>query len=159
MIEFNGYLNGAAEKHFWKKSRQFGRKMVVLSMSVFLAPVVYFTFRLHDWRILFAYIMIVGLIVLMTNLPPRKKDKMGMLPKKITIEPEDGYMTCIADQYVESKYVDDVDYVYDYGEYYDLMFPFGKYSEKFICQKDLLSKGSIEAFEDLFYGKIIQIDE
>lgn len=156
MIEFYGALSGVAEKHFWKKSRAFGRRMVVFSMSIFFPPAVYFTFRMHDWKILFAYIVFVGLFVLMTGLPPRKKDKTGLLPRKITIDLEDGYMTCVADNYVESKYVDDVEYVYDYGAFYDLTFPFGKYSEKFICQKDLLSKGSIEEFEDLFYDKLIR---
>ena len=33
-------------------------------------------------------------------------------------------------------------------------FIFGKISDKFICQKDLLTKGSLEEFERIFEGKI-----
>ena len=38
--------------------------------------------------------------------------------------------------------------------FYFIKFPFGKYSDKFICQKSLLTQGTLEEFEALFEGKI-----
>ena len=64
------------------------------------------------------------------------------------------HIVCIAEQYKESKPISDVSKVIDCGSYYDIRFPFGKLSDKFICQKDLLTKGSLEKFEELFEGKI-----
>jgi len=46
--------------------------------------------------------------------------------------------------------------VYDYGEFYFISFYFGKISCYFICQKSLLTQGTIEDFEKLFDGKIVK---
>ena len=40
--------------------------------------------------------------------------------------------------------------------WYEIVFPFGKISSNFICQKNLIFKGSLEEFEDLFNGKIVK---
>ena len=89
---------------------------------------------------------------LLLYIPKRKKERLSLTPKCIRVEDE--CIICMADKYTEQRFIDDVKKVYDYGEYYDLIFSFGKVSEKFICQKELLSKGSIEEFESLFEGKI-----
>ena len=64
------------------------------------------------------------------------------------------YIICIADKYTESRLINEVKSVLDYGEFYEIKFPFGRLSDKFICQKSLLSKGAIEEFEKMFQGKI-----
>jgi hypothetical protein len=46
--------------------------------------------------------------------------------------------------------------VRDFGEYYVLIFRgLGNFSQ-IICQKDLLTNGTIEQFEELFDGKIVR---
>ena len=75
-----------------------------------------------------------------------------LLPKKIYVEDE--YIVCVGEAYEESKFIDDVAKVIDHGEFYELVFPFGNASDKFICQKGLLTKGTLEEFEQLFSGKI-----
>jgi hypothetical protein len=75
-----------------------------------------------------------------------------MLPKRIYIK--DDHIVCIADRYTDSKFISDVNKVIDHGEFYELCFPLGKVSEKFICQKDLLTKGSLREFESIFKKKI-----
>ncbi len=64
---------------------------------------------------------------------------------------------CIADKYKECRKISDVKRVRDYGEFYELVFPLSKMSEKFICQKNLLTKGTLEEFKRLFRGKIADI--
>ena len=78
-----------------------------------------------------------------------------MLPKRIYTR--DNHIVCVADKYTDSKLISDVTKVLDHGEFYELCFPFGKISEKFICQKSLLFKGSLGAFERLFKGKIVKL--
>ena len=46
--------------------------------------------------------------------------------------------------------------VRDFGEYYVLIFrDLGDFSQ-IICQKDLLTNGTIEQFEELFDGKLVR---
>ena len=78
----------------------------------------------------------------------------SLMPHRIVIEND--IITCIAEKYVESKSLADVKKVQDFGDFYEFVFPFGKISEKFICQKNLISKGTLEDFENLFAGKIVQ---
>ena len=77
-----------------------------------------------------------------------------MTPHRIYLENDT--ITCIAEKYVETKFWEDVKVVNDYGEFYELIFPFGNASDKFICQKSLLSNGKIEDFENLFGEKIVK---
>ena len=78
-----------------------------------------------------------------------------MIPKKIVTDND--YIISIADKYSDSRNINDVKLVRDFGEFYEIIFPFGKISEKFICQKNLLVKGTIEEFEALFGDKIVRI--
>lgn len=69
---------------------------------------------------------------------------------------QDNILLSVSDRATESRYIEEVKEVRDYGEYYVLVFPMGKLSEKFVCQKDLLTKGTLEEFEALFEGKIVR---
>ena len=54
--------------------------------------------------------------------------------------------------------IGDAKQVRDFGEFYEIVFLFGKISDKFICQKNLLTKGTLEQFESLFNGKLQRIN-
>ncbi len=56
----------------------------------------------------------------------------------------------------ETKNLSNVKKVVDMGEWYKIYFYFPYKSNLFICQKDLLVKGTIEEFEELFSDKIIR---
>lgn len=154
MIEFNGYLSGKAENHFHNKGRKLARNILFISTLLLLPAIAIAAIRMQFWGLLITYCVIILLIPLMTMIPQSKKGKQGLTPKRIFTEEE--YIVCIADQYIEHRLIEDVKTVYDYDEFYELVFPFGKISEKFVCQKQLLSKGTLEEFEALFEGKIIK---
>ena len=78
-----------------------------------------------------------------------------MLPKRIVADEES--ITCTTDKEIVTKWITDVKQVIDHGEFYELVFPFGKISTNFICQKELLTKGTLEQFERLFEGKISKV--
>ena len=46
--------------------------------------------------------------------------------------------------------------VHDFGEYYVLIFRDSGNFSQIICEKDLLTHGTIEQFEELFDGKIVR---
>ena len=152
MIEFNGYLSGAAEKRFRKRSRDLVQNALLIALLFLFSTIAFVAVKMRYMPLLIAYCAMFVVVPLLARIPQSKKERMSLTPKKIVIDGES--LTCVADKYVESKLVDDVKRVRDFGEFYEIVFPFGKMSEKFICQKDLLTKGSIEEFEKLFAEKI-----
>ncbi len=152
MLEFNGYLTGVAEKRYHKRMRTLGQGIVGGGLLLVFPGVLCFAIRLRDWEVIAFFLGASVCIWLLTLIPKNKKERKSITPKKICIK--DGYMVCVADQYTETRQIKDVKLVKDFGEYYEVCFPFGKLSDKFICQKSLLTKGSVQEFESLFNGKI-----
>ena len=152
MIEFDGYIFGAAEKRFFAKSISLLQNIFLFAVFVFLPTVIRFSKQNGSWIWIAGYCSLFALIPLLVRIPRSKKEKRAMTPKRIYVE--DDHVVCVAEQYVESRLISDAKKVIDYGEFYELVFPFGKISDKFICQKCLLTKGTLEEFEQLFSGKI-----
>ena len=152
MIEFNGYISGKAEKHFWHKSRQAARN-AFCGAILFLSPIpILGSIYTKNWMLLASVIIMFMLTFLCSFIPVGKKHKANFTPNKIYTDEE--YIVCAGKKFEEYNLISDVKKVIDYGEFYVLDFPFGKKSDKFICQKNLLAKGSLEEFEALFEGKI-----
>ena len=79
----------------------------------------------------------------------------GLLtPKKIQITDET--IICTADKFTDSRFISAVNKVYDYGDFYFISFVFGNISEKYVCQKNLLSKGTLDQFEKIFEPKLVK---
>lgn len=152
MIEFDGYIFGAAEKRFWARSRNLAQNVLLFAVLVLLPMVFRFAERVGSWVWIAGYCSLFLIIPLLLRIPKSEKEKRTLLPKKIYVEDE--YIVCVGETYEESKLIDEVAKVIDHGEFYELVFPFGKVSDKFICQKCLLAKGTLEEFEQLFSGKI-----
>ena len=152
MIEFDGYIFGAAEKRFWARSRNIAQAVLLMGVLAILPAVISFAEKVGGWVWIAGYCSLFLLIPLLLRIPKSEKEKRTLLPKKIYVEDE--YIVCVGEAYEESKLIDDVAKVIDHGEFYELVFPFGNASDKFICQKGLLTKGTLEEFEQLFSGKI-----
>ena len=54
-----------------------------------------------------------------------------------------------------SYVIKDVKRLVDYGEFYEIVFRFGK-GMNFVCQKNKLKIGTLEKFESYFEGKIVR---
>lgn len=154
MIEFNGHISGAAEKAFWKK----GRKIVLIgylfAIPAAFSVILFFGNLFRSKSLIYAFAIYFSLVPVLFFIPKRKKERLAMIPKRIYINGE--HIVCVADRYTDSKFISDVKKVIDHGEFYELCFPFGKVSEKFICQKSLLTKGSLREFEEIFKKKLIK---
>lgn len=154
MIEFSGYINGKAEKHFIKKARELGQNIISVVMLLLFPSACYFTIKAEDSLYIKLFLVLFIGLILIAYIPKGKKEQRALTPKRIFTDGES--IVCVADKYTESRFVEDVKKVKAYDEFYELVFPMGKVSEKFICQKNLLSKGTLEEFEALFDGKIIR---
>ena len=152
MVVFDGYLTGAAKYYYRRRVEAFGRKLLLFAMLVVLPVIVMFAVWIKSWGVLLGYIIIYFAVPPIITLCRREKEWLALTPKKIIAE--DDYLICSTDKCTEAKAIADVKLVRAFDEFYEIVFPFGNFSEKFICQKDLLVKGTLEEFEALFEGKI-----
>lgn len=152
MIEFSGYITGAAKKHYDKKNRQMGRNMVLVAELLVMPLIIILAIMTRMWLILpgYAFCMVAGVVLI--QLPKSKKDDKAFTTKRVYVK--DGYITYESDAAEQTKNIDVVSKVFDYGEFYELTFPVGNMSTQYICQKDFLTKGTLEEFEALFEGKL-----
>ena len=152
MIEFKGCITGNAAKYFWKASRSILRNVILGVIFILFPVVLVITIMAGDFRILIAYALLSASMLIMLVIPRSEKEKSSWFPKRIFTDEE--YIVCTSEKYEEYKLIEDASRVIDYGDFYYIVFPFGKISDKFICQKDLLTQGTLEEFEALFDGKI-----
>lgn len=152
MIEFKGYLTGKALKHLRKS--YFKIMCGFISFAFVLCVVIMACILgVDDWGLVILLLTPVYLIfsVLFPYLF-MKFDKKH-IPKKITINNDT--ILCITDEIgAERRKNEQIKEVRDYGEYYILINKGLDFHPHFICQKDLLTQGSIDEFESLFAGKI-----
>lgn len=151
MIEFDGYLSGEAEKYFWKKGRFITLLIFSFSLSVLLPAMIYISLSIELYSILIAYSVFSVFTIFLVLLWPFQKDRT-LIPKKVFTD--NGHIVVIMGKHEEFRSISDATVVKEYDEFYFIEFPFGKKSGNFVCQKSLLTKGTLEEFEALFPGKI-----
>lgn len=154
MIEFKGELTESTLKVFRKRMIRSKQKTNIF-FFVFGLPMM--TFLLHfimPLKYIFGIVFpLLAVAAVFTPYFLVKASKDRFVPKRITIN--DGLILLVADNITDSRKIEQVKTVKDYGEYYTLSFVgFFTISSPYICQKDLLTQGSIEEFEALFDGKI-----
>jgi len=152
MIEFNGYITGDAERFFWNNSRKWVRNLLFTTFLILLPVILFIAVKEKYWELLIAYTVICLTTPLLLLIPKSKNEKADFTPKRIFTDEE--YIVCQGNKYEEFHLIDDASKLVDYGKFYYIIFPFGKKSDKFICQKNLLTKGTLQEFESLFEGKI-----
>lgn len=153
MIEFNGYLTGASEKFFFKKYVTYMQNAFIFGL-VMVLPLIFMLMRIFQtFSIFYGYcaVFAYAMIAVRIKTPKGRKE---ITPKRIYVI--DNNLICISDKQSESRGVELVKTAYDYGKFYFLSFPMGKKSGNFVCQKDLLTQGTLEEFEKLFDGKIVR---
>ena len=155
MIEFKGYIDGAARKRFWHNNRVMGVKILLGAEALIFPGIIVFGIKAQNWLMVIMCAAAFFIFPLFALIPQGKKAEKSMLPKRIVADEES--ITCTTDKEIVTKWITDVKQVIDHGEFYELVFPFGKISTNFICQKELLTKGTLEQFERLFEGKISKV--
>lgn len=154
MIEFNGYITGTAEKYFKKKSIKLNLLIILFSSAVCL-PCLLLINRLIYIEGLVPAVFVYSysaMIIFLFGCFSKKFIKYTK-PKRIIIESDNVICEIHKDKY--KRRVNNVKCIYDFGDFYDMRF-FNCIDYKYICQKNLISEGSVEEFEALFEGKIIK---
>lgn len=152
MIEFKGYLTGSALKHLRKS--YFKIICCVISIAFILCVVIMTCIiGIYEWGL--AILLLTPVYLIFCVLLPylfMKFDKTH-IPKQITIN--DNIIFCITDEIgADSRKLEQIKEVKDYSEYYVVICKGLNIPPHFICQKDLLTQGSIDEFESLFADKI-----
>ena len=110
--------------------------------------------KMENWMVLAVYVLLESLLPLSVYLPKSEKEKKQITPNRIYTDGRS--IVCVTEKYTEHRDVHDVKQVLDNGEYYEIIFRFGQISSRFICQKNLLKRGTLRDFEKLFKGKIVR---
>ncbi len=159
MIEFSGYLTGGAEKWYFIRSIAPLQYIALASVVIGLVNYPSLVRMAHIWPPIAVFLILFYAVCLLSppwlRTPLLKKEKLVKTPFRISIEED--YIVCVAGKHEAGREVSDVKAVRDHGDFYELVFPFGKGDQHFICQKYLLTKGSPEAFEALFADIIVPV--
>ena len=153
MIVFDGLISGSAEKYFFKKLHYYSCLAFYIGMLVFLPLFIVAGILIKSWILIGFYLLTILVVPVFLSLPKSKKEKKLILPQKIVVQNDT--ILCITEKNTEKKYIGTVKKVNKFDDFYEVVFPIGNVSEKFICQKSLLVKGTIEDFEKIFTNKII----
>jgi len=155
MIIFNGYISGNAERYQRKKTLSIGRNIfLVIWLGIIFPPVTIVAISMNAWWLILIHLVSTAIFVGLIYIPKSGKVKKALIPKKIFTDEE--YIVSVSEQGEVFLLISDAKLVRDFGEFYEIVFPFGKISTDFICQKDLLTQGTLEEFEALFEGKIVK---
>jgi len=159
MIEFNGYLTGNALKCLRKR---YFKTSLIFASVLYLTAIIIMTFIFHNvveiWVMIATIVPFYFIACILIPFLAIKSAKNKIVPKQISIKNDT--ILCLTDEHGEdSRYIEQVKEIKNYNEYYVIVFNNGfglNIPPHFICQKNLLSQGTLEDFEALFEGKIIR---
>lgn len=154
MIEFKGYLTGNALKCLHK--RYFNTSIIYASFLYLLAMtvMVFIFFNVVElWVMISTIVPFYFIACILIPFLAIKANKNKIVPQRISIN--DDIILCITDEHgADSRKIERIKEVRNYDEYYTIIFKGLDILPYFICQKDLLIKGSIDEFEALFAEKL-----
>ena len=157
MIEFTGYLTANALKYYQRRSIRLTRMFLALLFSMCVSSLFYANFwfgKQISANTAVSAIVIFAVCIIFLPYPIFKWQKNNSLAKQIYIK--DGMIFYVTDKGTVTQALEGVKGVRDFGEYYVLIFRDSRNFSQIICQKDLLTNGTIEQFEELFDGKIVR---
>ena len=154
MIVFSGVVSDEIQAKTMKRRGSFTFRFCAISsiIIIIVSGIVFFLLDgdMKEWGILSGILIVVMLLQLWN---PRKK-----LPFRweyhITIDEEKIVQECPLWPKPVEKPIKKIKKVLDDEDCYYVIY--GDMNNSIVCQKDLLTEGSIEEFEALFQGKIIR---
>ena len=163
MFEFNGCLSESTKKYADKQSSGMIPMLVLLAFAA-VTPLVYVfanalksTIGVGSVRIVQAFQGIFAMVCLFILIFPQGMPSSKKVARRVYIDGE-VVVSDLGNGKEMQKTVSEVKFVTDYGNFYELVFANDmKTKGKFICQKDLIVKGTLEEFEAFFENKIVRI--
>ena len=156
MLEFKGELSDICKKSILKEQSITG-VIVAFIVAIFGGVIVITLAYILNWmELLFFLIPLILIVPIIASAPYLQKNKTLEIsvPQRIVIDgkEESLYIALGKPTRIIKKSLLSIKSVEDNGDWYYLKLRFPKLGG-FICQKNLLTEGSIEEFEALFQGK------
>lgn len=163
MIEFNGKISKKCQNYICKQEAVPGLIGCLIGVILVLLPAtVIASIYFSQMRIMVVVcgILLSAVILFFGYYSPFMKGTLPLItPIRIVIT-DNGEITSYGENFELANSVADATVVVDYGEWYHISFTrntkIGLGNGRFVCQKDLLTQGTIEQFEKLFEGKIVR---
>lgn len=151
MIEFSGEISGQTLNYILKQERNRGLVAACI-VSVLAAISIVVVAVIYDTVYFIGLAFPVIFVVISIFAKPGKSTYHLILPQRVYIEED--ILVSENEKFSFSRKLDQVENVIDFGEGYYIKFYSAYRCPKFVCQKSLLTKGTIEEFENLFSDKI-----
>ncbi len=154
MIEFKGELSGKCRKYMLDRQNKITIYAALFVALIFAIPTVIIGIFLEPLALIFC-VLYVFIIV----YPLIFKDKgNNVLPTRVYVDIENHEIVSESEHFCYGKNISLVEQVIDMGEWYRIVFCLNEGNVRFVCQKSLLTQGTLEEFEALFEGKIVRQD-
>ena len=151
MIVFEGQISGKCKEGVLRKGAKNSFIGGLITSILFAIPTVVLALKI-DLIILLFFLVIIPFPFL-AAIPPKEKYYPMIFPSKVTIDTKTGRMTTQSSQFYAESSIGEVVKVSDEGEWY-LIYVKSK-EGRFICQKDLLTNGTLDEFEKKFKDKLV----
>ena len=160
MIEFCGEQSTECKLLLAKKkSIKVG---LIFSICSIILSIITLIIGILNNKIVYSIILIVILFLLSLSmfLMPKKRIENIKINSKIIINKNIVSMFYSTNFHTNrlpiNKHIQKIKKIYDYGICYCIIFNFGDITNAWVCEKKLISKGSITEFENIFKDKIIR---
>ena len=152
MIEFNGDISGNSRQFLFRLQSKYMVMATSITSVIFLIPIILAAVYWDALALLFIIplAMMVGFSFIHYD---------NCVPNRIFIDTEEETIVHFSKQGERFHMLSSVKCVKDYGEWYHFEFNYFDRDMYFVCQKSLLTQGSIEEFENLFADKLIRISD
>ena len=151
MIEFSGTPTGQCRELGLKMAALTGFIGSMMTSILFLIPVVIVSI-VWNW-IVIIFVLPLILFVVLASRRPGEKEYDSIFPTTVLIDGTT--ITSASKKFCHTRPLSDVKKVIDRGEWYDIVLKFPRNS-RFVCQKDLITEGTLADFESLFADKIVR---
>jgi len=161
MIEFVGHLTGNAFKYYKKTMIKTSQIVFLIGFGIAM-PIMFFVFNLIG-SVDLEFMLFTALLFVLTAIFSPYLILIfakGDVTQRIYIN--DGLVSAVScEGRTRSAQICAIKKVKDFGDYYAMTLPgiCAIVSVYFICEKDLLTNGTIEQFEELFDGKIVRMSD
>ena len=153
MIEFSGKITGECRKYRQKIESCVGFFVSLIISVCILIPIIFACIYI-DWIFILVIIPLIIFVILATLVPLMKSGK-DILPIRVSIG-EDNVIESESAIFHDFVALKKVKKVIDMGQWYQIVLIFPNKSARFVCQKDLLVKGTLKDFENIFKNKIVR---
>jgi len=154
MIEFKGDLSKECRDYILNVNQIIGMIAATIATMPFTIAAIVLTVNYKNMIFLLELPVAIFTIVAAYVTKPKGELLEKMMEYYVAINAENVIYEGNG-RYLEIK-IDDVKKIIDYGNFYKIKFYFPNTGRSLICQKSLITGGTIEDFEQLFAGQIIR---